>query len=263
MGVDFVFASLACVFDLLSSFSLPLPSLLLPFSHSLSLLSLPYSPLSLPLPPLSLPLPPLSLPLPPLSLPLPPLSLPQITPVQRIPRYMLLVDQLLKATWDTHRDIEKLTNALNSIKQIAFIVDNRCVCVCTCVCVCVYVCVCVFICNVSVYVSARERECVRAHTCVLSQRTLLLSPSLTPPLPNRTEEVERMTKMAEIEESISGKFDTLREPNRRYVMEGELMVVSTGKVRDVGEAGVCVDVCGCMCVRMDGWAGVGGVNGCG
>ena len=38
---------------------------------------------------------------------------------------MLLVDQLLKATWDWHRDIEKLTNALNSIKQIAFIVDNR------------------------------------------------------------------------------------------------------------------------------------------
>ncbi len=46
----------------------------------------------------------------------------------------------------------------------------------------------------------------------------------------RTEEAERMQRISEIEESISGKFETLREPNRRFVMEGELDVVTEGKV---------------------------------
>ena len=63
-----------------------------------------------------------------------------------------------------------------------------------------------------------------------------------------------MSKMAEIEESISGKFDTLREPNRRYVMEGELMVVSTGKVCVRVCVRVCVSVCMRVCARVcEGW----------
>ena len=38
-----------------------------------------------------------------------------------------------------------------------------------------------------------------------------------------------MQKISEIEDSIGGKFETLREAKRRYVMEGELDIVSDGK----------------------------------
>ena len=40
----------------------------------------------------------------------------QVTPVQRIPRYLMLVDSLLKATWEGHEDREPLGVALKSIK---------------------------------------------------------------------------------------------------------------------------------------------------
>uniref|UniRef100_A0A7S4PB18 DH domain-containing protein n=1 Tax=Paramoeba aestuarina TaxID=180227 RepID=A0A7S4PB18_9EUKA len=92
-----------------------------------------------------------------------------ITPVQRIPRYLMLVQTMLKACWEGHQDIEGLSTALESIKETATIVDKR------------------------------------------------------------TAETERMQKISEIEDSISGKFETLREAKRRYVMEGELDVLSDGK----------------------------------
>ena len=83
---------------------------------------------------------------------------------------MLLVDQLVKSTWLTHKDVPPLKGALVSIKEIAQIVDSR------------------------------------------------------------TAEAERVQKITEIEESISGKFETLREANRRFVMEGELILITVGKV---------------------------------
>mmetsp|Transcript_42568 Transcript_42568/g.59639 ORF Transcript_42568/g.59639 Transcript_42568/m.59639 type:complete len:585 (+) Transcript_42568:1251-3005(+) len=92
-----------------------------------------------------------------------------VTPVQRIPRYLLLIEELLKATWEGHVDVPPLTEALCAIKEIAILVDKR------------------------------------------------------------TAEMERVQKISEIEDQIGGKFETLREANRRYVMEGELGVVTEGK----------------------------------
>eukprot|EP00211_Chloroparvula_japonica_P003826 CAMPEP_0119130410 /NCGR_PEP_ID=MMETSP1310-20130426/7761_1 /TAXON_ID=464262 /ORGANISM="Genus nov. species nov., Strain RCC2339" /LENGTH=794 /DNA_ID=CAMNT_0007120915 /DNA_START=57 /DNA_END=2441 /DNA_ORIENTATION=- len=92
-----------------------------------------------------------------------------VTPVQRIPRYMLLVDNLLKATWANHPDVEDLRKALDSIREIAAHVDQR------------------------------------------------------------TEEAERMQKISDIEDTIGGKFESLRDAKRRYVMEGELGVISSNK----------------------------------
>tara|TARA_R110002050_G_scaffold114309_2_gene229707 strand:- start:287 stop:556 length:270 start_codon:yes stop_codon:yes gene_type:complete len=80
---------------------------------------------------------------------------------------MLLVDNLVKATWPDHPDVPDLQKAHLSIREIAAHVDQR------------------------------------------------------------TEEAERMQKITEVEESISGKFETLRDPKRRYVTEGELGVITT------------------------------------
>eukprot|EP00761_Pharyngomonas_kirbyi_P007123 gb/GECH01007132.1/.p1 GENE.gb/GECH01007132.1/~~gb/GECH01007132.1/.p1 ORF type:complete len:1106 (+),score=354.86 gb/GECH01007132.1/:1-3318(+) len=47
-----------------------------------------------------------------------------ITPIQRIPRYKLLLNDLLKRTPEEHRDYDSLTKALSSIKEIAQFVNE-------------------------------------------------------------------------------------------------------------------------------------------
>ena len=42
-----------------------------------------------------------------------------ILPVQRIPRYQLLIDQLVKFTWNEHCDFDNLTQALIIMKETA------------------------------------------------------------------------------------------------------------------------------------------------
>jgi hypothetical protein len=39
-----------------------------------------------------------------------------IKPVQRIPRYVLLLEDLLKNTWPSHRDYENIRSALEKIR---------------------------------------------------------------------------------------------------------------------------------------------------
>ena len=42
-----------------------------------------------------------------------------ILPVQRIPRYCLLLEQLLKYTWEEHCDYEDLTEAVHVMRETA------------------------------------------------------------------------------------------------------------------------------------------------
>eukprot|EP01111_Echinosteliopsis_oligospora_P009380 TRINITY_DN2731_c1_g1_i2.p1 TRINITY_DN2731_c1_g1~~TRINITY_DN2731_c1_g1_i2.p1 ORF type:complete len:611 (-),score=114.69 TRINITY_DN2731_c1_g1_i2:15-1847(-) len=42
-----------------------------------------------------------------------------IQPVQRVPRYNLLLEELIKSTWEFHRDYDTLCNALREMKKIA------------------------------------------------------------------------------------------------------------------------------------------------
>jgi FYVE/RhoGEF/PH domain-containing protein 5/6 len=48
-----------------------------------------------------------------------------ITPIQRIPRYMLLLDSLFKKTWRSHRDYEALGAALEEMKKTAQYVNDK------------------------------------------------------------------------------------------------------------------------------------------
>jgi hypothetical protein len=48
-----------------------------------------------------------------------------ITPIQRLPRYKLLLSELIKSTWPDHQDYENLGNALSQIKEIAKYVNDR------------------------------------------------------------------------------------------------------------------------------------------
>lgn len=47
-----------------------------------------------------------------------------ILPVQRIPRYKMLLEEMRKATWETHPDYENLSIALQKIRQIAQFVED-------------------------------------------------------------------------------------------------------------------------------------------
>eukprot|EP00026_Physarum_polycephalum_P000683 Phypoly_transcript_00684.p1 GENE.Phypoly_transcript_00684~~Phypoly_transcript_00684.p1 ORF type:complete len:608 (+),score=96.31 Phypoly_transcript_00684:2275-4098(+) len=42
-----------------------------------------------------------------------------IQPIQRVPRYNLLLEDLIRSTWEWHNDYEALCNALRAMKQIA------------------------------------------------------------------------------------------------------------------------------------------------
>mmetsp|Transcript_7987 Transcript_7987/g.33611 ORF Transcript_7987/g.33611 Transcript_7987/m.33611 type:complete len:674 (+) Transcript_7987:230-2251(+) len=47
-----------------------------------------------------------------------------ILPVQRIPRYKMLLEEMRKATWESHPDYESLLTALQKIRQIAQFVED-------------------------------------------------------------------------------------------------------------------------------------------
>lgn len=49
-----------------------------------------------------------------------------IMPVQRVPRYELLLRDFLKATPETHPDYANIVAALEKVKSIALQVDQRC-----------------------------------------------------------------------------------------------------------------------------------------
>lgn len=51
-----------------------------------------------------------------------------VTPVQRIPRYLMLVKQLIKHTPPTHPDYGNLKSAEEKISTIAIIVDQKVLC---------------------------------------------------------------------------------------------------------------------------------------
>jgi hypothetical protein len=40
-----------------------------------------------------------------------------IVPVQRIPRYVLLLEDMVKNTWENHKDLPNLQLALEKLKQ--------------------------------------------------------------------------------------------------------------------------------------------------
>jgi hypothetical protein len=48
-----------------------------------------------------------------------------IQPVQRLPRYKLLLQELFKNTWDTHPDYADLTRALTKISGVTEYVNNK------------------------------------------------------------------------------------------------------------------------------------------
>ena len=48
-----------------------------------------------------------------------------VTPVQRIPRYLMLVKELLRYTWPEHGDFADLTVCEKNISAIAIIVDQK------------------------------------------------------------------------------------------------------------------------------------------
>lgn len=48
-----------------------------------------------------------------------------ITPVQRIPRYNLLIKEIVKYTWPNHPDYEDLLAAMDKIKEIAHYVNEK------------------------------------------------------------------------------------------------------------------------------------------
>jgi len=49
-----------------------------------------------------------------------------IMPIQRIPRYKLLVEELIKNTPEQHPDYEELNNALEKIKSVAIVINESC-----------------------------------------------------------------------------------------------------------------------------------------
>jgi len=48
-----------------------------------------------------------------------------ITPVQRIPRYELLLKELINCTWETHPDYTNLEKALQTIKGVASTINEK------------------------------------------------------------------------------------------------------------------------------------------
>jgi len=48
-----------------------------------------------------------------------------ITPVQRIPRYELLLRDMLKHTWSTHVDFQDLTTALQKVKETNSFINEK------------------------------------------------------------------------------------------------------------------------------------------
>eukprot|EP01125_Pyxidicula_operculata_P012370 TRINITY_DN4061_c0_g1_i1.p1 TRINITY_DN4061_c0_g1~~TRINITY_DN4061_c0_g1_i1.p1 ORF type:complete len:1793 (+),score=446.36 TRINITY_DN4061_c0_g1_i1:61-5439(+) len=48
-----------------------------------------------------------------------------IQPVQRIPRYEMLINDLLRNSWDSHPDIEDLKTALSKIKEVAQYINQQ------------------------------------------------------------------------------------------------------------------------------------------
>ncbi|EGC36722.1 hypothetical protein DICPUDRAFT_46997 [Dictyostelium purpureum] len=86
-----------------------------------------------------------------------------IMPIQRLPRYILLLQDLLKNTKETHTDYNDLSIALKKMKDVAE------------------------------YVNEKKRE------------------------------AENLNQVLNIQSSLTGKFNNLAEPHRRYVKKGTLI----------------------------------------
>mmetsp|Transcript_8901 Transcript_8901/g.13292 ORF Transcript_8901/g.13292 Transcript_8901/m.13292 type:complete len:532 (-) Transcript_8901:181-1776(-) len=91
-----------------------------------------------------------------------------IQPVQRIPRYVLLLKELKKYTWPEHEEYENLVKALSKAKEIAL------------------------------HVNERKRQ------------------------------IEHMSKTLEVQQKITGEFDSLIKPGRKMIREDKLIKVTTG-----------------------------------
>jgi len=48
-----------------------------------------------------------------------------VTPIQRVPRYQLLLQQLLKYTWETHPDYTNIKTSLDNIKETAMFINDK------------------------------------------------------------------------------------------------------------------------------------------
>jgi len=48
-----------------------------------------------------------------------------IQPVQRVPRYEMLLMDMVKNTWETHPDLQSLQKALAAIKEIAKFINTQ------------------------------------------------------------------------------------------------------------------------------------------
>ena len=97
-----------------------------------------------------------------------------ITPVQRIPRYLMLVTQLLKYTWPTHRDYANIKSAATQLGKIAEYVDQK------------------------------------------------------------AKDAENVQKMHHVQEVLLGKYETLLDPQRRFVNQGLVFEVRGKDVRMMG-----------------------------
>ncbi len=97
-----------------------------------------------------------------------------ITPVQRIPRYLMLVSQLLKYTWPTHRDYANIKSAAEQLGKIAEYVDQK------------------------------------------------------------AKDAENVQKMHHVQEVLLGKYETLLDPQRRFVNQGLVFEVRGKDMRMMG-----------------------------
>jgi hypothetical protein len=97
-----------------------------------------------------------------------------ITPVQRIPRYLMLVNQLLKYTWPSHRDYANMKSAATQLGKIAEYVDQK------------------------------------------------------------AKDAENVQKMHHVQEILLGKYETLLDPQRRFVNQGVVFEVRGKEVRMMG-----------------------------
>lgn len=92
-----------------------------------------------------------------------------ITPVQRIPRYNLLLRDLLKHTWATHPDHGQLAAAMEKVRATAKVVNDK------------------------------------------------------------ASEAENQTKVYALQSMMTGKFEALAAPGRRFVKDGELRLLDAAK----------------------------------
>ncbi len=97
-----------------------------------------------------------------------------ITPVQRIPRYLMLVTQLRKYTWPTHDDYASIMSAAEQLGKIAEYVDQK------------------------------------------------------------AKDAENVQKMHHVQEVLLGKYDTLLDPQRRFVNQGLVFEVRGKELRMMG-----------------------------